>query len=106
MPTAIYLCISYWLTHFVYLTCRFDYPDKAYLYRDGVNHKPGYVNPDKDRPANLIGTGKLTIEKGLQVNQVSLPNLDVTGELKMIRYWPLNQLWECETWLFQIGKSV
>nr|XP_022327588.1 general transcription factor 3C polypeptide 5-like isoform X1 [Crassostrea virginica]XP_022327589.1 general transcription factor 3C polypeptide 5-like isoform X1 [Crassostrea virginica]XP_022327590.1 general transcription factor 3C polypeptide 5-like isoform X1 [Crassostrea virginica]XP_022327591.1 general transcription factor 3C polypeptide 5-like isoform X2 [Crassostrea virginica] len=35
---------------------RFDYPDKAYLYRDGVNHKPGYVNPDKDRPANLIGT--------------------------------------------------
>ena len=94
MPTAFYLCISYWLTHFVYLTCRFDYPDKAYLYlftsvvltdtfvyltsrfdypdkaylyRDGVNHKPGYVNPDKDRPANLIGTGKLTIEKGLQV---------------------------------------
>lgn len=35
---------------------RFDYPDKDYLYRDAVVHKPGYVNPDKDRPANLIGT--------------------------------------------------
>ncbi|XP_056009972.1 general transcription factor 3C polypeptide 5-like [Ostrea edulis] len=35
---------------------RFDCPDKDYLYRDGVIHKPGYVDPDKDRPANLIGT--------------------------------------------------
>ncbi|XP_062593081.1 general transcription factor 3C polypeptide 5-like [Saccostrea cucullata] len=35
---------------------RFDYPDKDYLYRDGITHREGYMNPEKDRPANLIGT--------------------------------------------------
>lgn len=35
---------------------RFDIPDKDYLYRGEVSHKPGYINPDQSRPTNLIGT--------------------------------------------------
>lgn len=35
---------------------RFDIPDKDYLYRGEVSHKPGYVNPDQNRPTHLIGT--------------------------------------------------
>lgn len=51
-----------WPCNWVSSDCRFDYPDKDYLYRDAVVHKPGYVNPDKDRPANLIGTGELKVK--------------------------------------------
>ncbi|XP_063422877.1 general transcription factor 3C polypeptide 5-like [Mytilus trossulus] len=35
---------------------RFDLPDKDYLYRGEISHKPGYVNPDHSRPTHLIGT--------------------------------------------------
>ena len=37
---------------------RFDIPDKDYLYRGEVSHKPGYINPDQSRPTHLIGTSK------------------------------------------------
>ncbi|XP_033731936.1 general transcription factor 3C polypeptide 5-like [Pecten maximus] len=35
---------------------RMDYPDKSYLLRKDIEHRPGYVNPDHNRPQNLIGT--------------------------------------------------
>ena len=37
---------------------RFDLPDKDYLYRGEISHKPGYVNPDHSRPTHLIGTSE------------------------------------------------
>ncbi|XP_060083359.1 general transcription factor 3C polypeptide 5-like [Ylistrum balloti] len=35
---------------------RMDFPDKSYLLRKDIEHRPGYVNPDRNRPQNLIGT--------------------------------------------------
>ncbi|XP_069120518.1 general transcription factor 3C polypeptide 5-like isoform X2 [Argopecten irradians] len=35
---------------------RMDFPDKSYLLRKDVEHRPGYINPDRNRPQNLIGT--------------------------------------------------
>ncbi|XP_021356704.1 general transcription factor 3C polypeptide 5-like isoform X2 [Mizuhopecten yessoensis] len=35
---------------------RMDFPDKTYLLRKDIEHRPGYVNPDRNRPQNLIGT--------------------------------------------------
>lgn len=36
---------------------RVSFPDKDYMFKGLIKHKPGYKNPDTDRPDNLIGTG-------------------------------------------------